>query len=141
MYWTLFKVWDNSHKTCHNTGIYSFFRCKKTQLFDGKKILDKNTIFNGAKFFMRDLVALLYAFSCRRSVWDSSETSNLFKKTVMSFYKFFRSKLCCILDAYSCEIGVQVFLFILTKLWSLQVRLTLVDICHQILYGWLVLFI
>jgi hypothetical protein len=68
----------------HEPGRHPYFRCNKRSCKRLKQSLFKNTIFDGMKISIKEMLNLLYAFSCRRSVGDTSETLNLSKKTVMS---------------------------------------------------------
>ena len=84
---------------------HPYFRCTKRNCRRAKMSLFKNTIFDGMKITLKEVLNLLYAFACRRSVGDSSETLDLSKHTVMSFYALFRASVMCFLDKYSCKMG------------------------------------
>lgn len=82
-----------------------YLRCTKRHPNRKKIRLFKNTIFDGIKISLKEVLNLLYSFSCRRSIGDASETLNLSKQTVMSFYKLFRSSICFFIEKYSVKMG------------------------------------
>lgn len=93
------------NKVYFETGRHPFLRCSKKHNNRIKIVIYKNTIFDGIKINIKEVLNLLYSFACRRSIGDASETLNLSKHTVMAFYKLFRASICFFLEKYSVKMG------------------------------------
>lgn len=86
-------------------GRHPYFRCSKRSC-DRKKIsIFKNSIFDAIKIKLTDVLEILYSFSCRRTLADTSETLDISKPTIISFYALFRSSITCFLDKFSNKVG------------------------------------
>lgn len=86
---------------------HPYFRCSNRNCRRPKISLFKNTIFDGIKIKISEVLNILYYFSCRRTLADASETLNISKPTISSFYDLFRGSISYFLNRYSCKLGGQ----------------------------------
>lgn len=87
-------------------GRHPRFRCRSRSCNQRiNRPLFENTIFSKTKISLELCLEVLYNFSCRRTVADTSETLNISKPTVISFYKLFRSSITLFLENYSQKLG------------------------------------
>jgi hypothetical protein len=80
-------------------------RCNKKNCTRNRISIFRNTIFDLCKISVKQVLEILYYFSCRRTVSDCSETLNISKTTIISFYHLFRSSFECFLNKYSSKLG------------------------------------
>lgn len=88
------------------TGRHPYFRCRRKNCRSNKKIqLFKNTIFDATKLSLGKVLEILWQFSCRRTVGDTSETLCVSKTTVTDLYRLFRSSLDLFVQRNSVKLG------------------------------------
>lgn len=86
-------------------GRHPFFRCSKNSCKRTRISAVKNSVFELTKLKFIQVLKLLYNFSCRRSVSDSSQTLDISKTTVVDFFKFFRSAIFKFMQDHSMKLG------------------------------------